>query len=118
MGACNFIVRFGTEDAPQRAAVVGADPRARGSPRWEQHMLSRDDMEKSREEREVLDRWRKYSCHIVADLLEVCEVCSTVREKDRLARCRLCGDAYYCKNGVCSHDHYAHIHRLDGVWIR
>ncbi len=73
-------------------------------------MLSDDDLSRIREEHEVMDRWRKYSRHIVADLLEACTVCGMVREKARLTRCPWCDDCYYCKDGLCSHHHKADIH--------
>ena len=55
-------------------------------------MLSRDDLEKMREEREVLEMWQRYSRHVVADLLEACAICGTLREKVQLARCPWCAD--------------------------
>jgi len=73
-------------------------------------MISDDEMDRMREEFETLDRWRKFSRHVVADLLEACTVCSSVREKRRLTRCRWCVDTYYCSDGLCSHRHQATRH--------
>ena len=79
-------------------------------------MLSHDELEKIREEREVLDTWRKYSCHVVADLLEVCTICGTVREKEKLVRCRWCNDVYICKDGTCGPKHQADLHPAVAFW--
>jgi len=79
-------------------------------------MLSKDDLARIREEREVLDNWRSHSRHVVADLLEACTVCDTVRDKDRLMRCRWCDDVYYCKEGVCAQQHHANVHPSVAFW--
>ena len=55
-------------------------------------MMSKDDLAKIKEERDVMESWRKVSCHVVADLCEACSICGTVRDKDRLAHCRWCED--------------------------
>lgn len=81
-------------------------------------MLSDEELRKIREEHETIERWRKYSCHIVADLLEACEVCGTVREKERLTRCQWCDDTYYCKEGLCSRQHRADVHPAVAYWTR
>ena len=47
-------------------------------------MLSHDELEKIREEREVLETWRSFSRHVVADMLEVCAICGTDPRKGRL----------------------------------
>ena len=60
-------------------------------------MMTHDDLEKIREENEAEDTWRKYSRHVVADMLEACAICGTIREKEHLARCRWCEDVYFCK---------------------
>ena len=69
-------------------------------------MISDNELCKMREEFETLDRWRKFSRHVVADLLEVCAMCGLVREKRRLTRCRWCADSYYCSDGPCFHQHH------------
>jgi hypothetical protein len=79
-------------------------------------MMSRDDLERIREEREVMDIWRKYSRHVVAKLLEACTICGTVRQKERLTRCHWCEDVYYCKEGVCSQQHQAEMHPAVAFW--
>jgi len=79
-------------------------------------MLSHDDLDKLREEQEVMDVWRTFSRHVVADLLEGCAVCSTVREKARLTRCRWCEDTYICKEGVCAQHHQAELHPAVAFW--
>jgi hypothetical protein len=82
----------------------------------EPNMLGKDDLAKIREEREVLDNWRTHARHVVADLLEACSVCGTVRDKDRLIHCRWCNDVYYCKEGVCAQQHHADIHPTVAFW--
>jgi hypothetical protein len=79
-------------------------------------MMSKDDLERIREEQDVMESWRKVSCHVVADLCEACSICGTVRDKDRLARCRWCKDVYYCKEGVCAQQHHAGVHPAVAFW--
>ncbi len=79
-------------------------------------MLSSNDWEKIREENEVMDKWRKYSRHVVADMLEACAVCGTVREKDRLTHCRWCNDVYVCKEGLCAQHHQTEAHPAMAFW--
>ena len=79
-------------------------------------MLSRDDLQKLREENDVVDTWRKYSRHVVAELLEACAVCGAVREKDHLTRCQWCEDVYFCQEGLCSHHHHAAEHPAVAFW--
>jgi len=79
-------------------------------------MLTHDDLGKIREQNEAEDIWRKYSRHIVADLLEGCAVCGTIREREHLARCRWCEDVYFCKQGVCSQQHQAEMHPAVAFW--
>lgn len=79
-------------------------------------MMNHDDLERIREEREVLDTWRKYSCHVVAELVEGCAICSTVRDKERLIRCLWCRDVYFCKDGICAHQHQAEVHPAVAFW--
>jgi hypothetical protein len=82
----------------------------------ERAMMNKDELERIREEREVLDVWRRYSCHVVADMLEACAVCGTVREKEHLVRCQWCEDVYFCKDTVCSHQHHAAAHPAVAFW--
>lgn len=79
-------------------------------------MMTNDDLGRIREENEVMDTWRKYSRHVVADMLEACAVCGTVREKDRLTRCRWCEDVYFCKEGLCAQHHQAEMHPAMAFW--
>lgn len=79
-------------------------------------MLSDDELDKVREEFETIDRWRKFSRHVVADLLEACSVCGMVREKRLLTRCRWCQDTYYCSDGLCFHHHQARRHPALANW--
>ncbi|MGA3324521.1 MAG: hypothetical protein ABSF45_08605 [Terriglobia bacterium] len=79
-------------------------------------MLSHEELEKIREEREVLETWRSYSRHVVADLLEACAICGTLREKVQLSRCRWCEDTYICKEGVCAQKHQAELHPAVAFW--
>ena len=79
-------------------------------------MMSHDEFERIREERETMDIWRKHSRHVVADMLEVCVICGFVREKERLTRCRWCEDVYFCQSGVCSQQHHAELHPAMAFW--
>jgi hypothetical protein len=79
-------------------------------------MLSREEMARIREEREVMESWRAISRHVIADMLEACAVCGMVREKERLTRCRWCEDVYYCKEGVCPQQHQAEMHPAVAFW--
>lgn len=79
-------------------------------------MLSHDELARMREEQEADERWRKYSRHVVADMVEVCAVCGMVRDKERLMRCRWCDDAYVCKSELCAHQHSADVHRDVAFW--
>lgn len=79
-------------------------------------MLDKHELEKIREEHEVMDNWRAYSRHVVAALLEACAVCGTVREKEGLTRCRWCEDVYYCKDGLCAQQHNADTHPSVAFW--
>ena len=79
--------------------------------------MSDSELEGMREEFETLDRWRKISRHVVADLLEVCAICWCVREKSRLTRCRWCEDTYYCAGGLCFHEHQTNDYPAVANWI-
>lgn len=79
-------------------------------------MMSKEDLEKIREEQEAMESWRTVSRHVVADLLEACVICGAVREKDRLARCRWCDDVYFCKEGVCAQQHHVGVHPAVAFW--
>lgn len=79
-------------------------------------MMDKDDLAKIREEYEVWDSWRKLSRHVVADFLEACSVCGTVREKESLVHCRWCEDVYLCKEGVCSQKHHSLTHPAVAFW--
>ena len=70
-----------------------------------QLMLGRDELDRIREEQEALETWRSYSRHVVADLLEMCAVCGSIREKVQFARCGWCEDTYVCKDGNCAQRH-------------
>jgi hypothetical protein len=50
-------------------------------------MLSHNELEGIREEREVFETSRSYSRHLVADMLEACAICGTLCEKVQLTRC-------------------------------
>jgi hypothetical protein len=80
-------------------------------------MVSDNELCRMREEFETLDRWRKFSRHVVADLLEVCAMCGLVREKRRLTRCRWCADSYYCSDEPCFHQHQERRHPAVANWI-
>ena len=79
-------------------------------------MMSKEDLARIREEHETMDDWRTYSRHVVAELLEACSICGTVREKSRLAHCRWCQDVYFCKEGTCAQHHHADVHPAVAFW--
>jgi regulator of sigma D len=79
-------------------------------------MMGKDELSRIREEHEVMDTWRKYSRHVVADFLEACAICGIVREKEHLARCQWCEDVYFCKEGTCSQQHHAEKHPAVAFW--
>jgi len=79
-------------------------------------MMDSDELERLREEHEVMDIWRKYSRHVVAELLEACSVCGTVRDKESLTRCRWCNDVYVCKEGTCVQKHQTELHPAMAFW--
>jgi recombinational DNA repair protein RecR len=79
-------------------------------------MLSHKELDRIREEREVMETWRTYSRHVVAEMLEACSICGTLREKDQLSRCRWCEDTYICKEGVCAQQHQAELHPAVAFW--
>ena len=79
-------------------------------------MLNQDELDKIREEQEAYETWRKYSRHVVADLLEACAICGTLREKVQLAHCHWCADTYICKEGMCIQLHQAKLHPAMAFW--
>jgi hypothetical protein len=79
-------------------------------------MLSHDELGKIREEREAMETWRTFSRHIVAELLESCSICGTVREKATLLYCRWCEDTYICKDGACAQQHDIKAHPNVAFW--
>ena len=79
-------------------------------------MLSHNELERIREEWQALETWRRYSRHVVADLLEACAICGTVREKAQMARCPWCKDFYMCKDGICTQLHLAEWHPAVAFW--
>lgn len=68
-------------------------------------MLSDAELNQYREECEADEQWHNVTRHVIAELLEVCSVCDTVRDKERLVRCPHCEDAYCCTDGICSEHH-------------
>jgi hypothetical protein len=79
-------------------------------------MLSHEELEKIREEQAALETWRTISRHVVADMLEACAICGSVREKVQMIRCRWCADTYICKDSVCAQKHQAEIHPAVAFW--
>lgn len=79
-------------------------------------MLSDAELNQFREERQVDEQWRKITCHVIADLLEVCSVCDKVREKETLVRCLWCEDTYCCREGLCSEQHRSDVHPAVAYW--
>lgn len=79
-------------------------------------MLSHEEIDRIKEERETLENWRTVSYHVIAEMLEACSVCGSVREKERLVRCRWCEDVCLCKEGTCAHHHQAETHPSVAFW--
>lgn len=78
-------------------------------------MMDKDELHKLQEEQEVNETWRRISRHVVADLLEACSVCGTVRERNQLNRCQWCEDVYLC-SGDCTHHHGSRMHPTISLW--
>jgi len=81
-------------------------------------MAREDDLTSFREERATLERWRTYSYHVIANLLEVCNTCNRVRERTSLTRCEHCRDTYYCQDGMCAYIHHGQVHPRDTIWLK
>lgn len=79
-------------------------------------MLSEAELNQFREEREADEQWRTVSCHAIAEMIEICSVCSTVRDKERLVRCPWCQDTYCCEEGVCRERHRSNVHAAVAYW--
>jgi hypothetical protein len=80
-------------------------------------MMSNEELQKLQEEQEVMNTWRKVSRHVVADLLEGCSVCSTVRERDLLLLCPWCKDVFLCP-GECMQEHNTQLHATVSFWSK
>ena len=80
-------------------------------------MLDDAKLNEFREERKVDEEWRNISYHVIADLLEVCAVCSMVKEKERLISCPSCEDTYCCGEGACFERHHL-THPRVAQWNR
>lgn len=80
-------------------------------------MMDQEDLHKLQEELEVMDTWRKISRHVVAELLEACSDCNTVRERNLLLRCPWCDDVYLCA-GECMQHHNARLHPTVTFWSK
>lgn len=80
-------------------------------------MIDKNELHKFQEEREVHETWRNISRHVVADLLEACSVCNTVRERNFLLRCPYCEDVYLCP-GECMNEHNMHLHSTVSFWSK
>jgi hypothetical protein len=72
-------------------------------------MMSKEELHRLQEEQAVMETWRKVSRHVVADLLEGCTVCGTLRERNLLLSCPWCRDVYLCP-GDCMHEHNMDLH--------
>ena len=79
-------------------------------------MMSKEDLARIREEHDTMDDWRTYSRHVVAELLEACSICGSVREKSTLVHCQWCQDIYFCKDGTCSQHHHVDTHPGVAFW--
>ncbi|HUI43856.1 MAG TPA: hypothetical protein VL523_17990 [Terriglobia bacterium] len=79
-------------------------------------MLSDAELNQFREERLADEQWRNISCHVIADMIEVCGVCGAVRDRERLVRCPWCEDCFCCKDGVCREQHRSAQHPSVAYW--
>ncbi len=79
-------------------------------------MMSKEDLARIREEHEVMNNWRTFARHVVAEMLEACSICGTVREKEHLVHCRWCEDVYFCKAGTCAQQHHLDVHPGVAFW--
>jgi len=79
-------------------------------------MMSKEDLARIREEHETMDEWRTYARHVVAEMLEACSICGTVRDKANLTHCRWCQDVYFCKEGTCAQQHHVDLHPAVAFW--
>lgn len=79
-------------------------------------MMSNGELDRFREELATDQQWRNVSCHVIAELLEACALCGTVREKERLNQCQWCEDTYCCKDGLCSEQHRSSLHAAVAYW--
>jgi uncharacterized paraquat-inducible protein A len=82
----------------------------------EQVMRSHDELGKIWEEWEASETRQSHPRHVVADQLEACAICGTVREKVQMARCPWCEDTYMCKEGICAQWHQAELHPAVAFW--
>lgn len=79
-------------------------------------MLDEAELNRFREEYQADEQWRTISSHAVADMIEICAVCDTVRDKESLVRCPWCRDTYCCEDGVCSEQHRSNQHAAVAYW--
>src|SRR5579872_5332048 len=73
--------------------------------------MNKEDLHKIHEEREVIEKWRKISRHVVCRLLLDKKECGAVRERDCMVRCQLCEDVYLCAE-ACVRRHSCHFHPM------
>ena len=62
------------------------------------------------------DEWQDVTYHSIANLLEACSECATVRTKDSLVPCPWCEDTYCCMDSVCSEQHRSSVHPAVAFW--
>lgn len=79
-------------------------------------MQSDAELNKFREELEAGEQRRETSCHVIAELIEICSVCDTIRDKARLVCCPWCPDSYHCKDGICAELHQSALHAAVAYW--
>ena len=79
-------------------------------------MMSKEDLARIREEHDTMDDWRTYSRHVVAELLEACSICGSVREKSKLVHCKWWQDVYFCKEGTSAQHHHVDTHPAVAFW--
>ncbi|HEY6293481.1 MAG TPA: hypothetical protein VI455_18160 [Terriglobia bacterium] len=79
-------------------------------------MLNDAELNQYWEDHQTDDEWRKVSYRGIANLLEACSECGSVRAKERLVRCPWCEDTYCCKDQICSEQHRSGLHPAVAYW--
>lgn len=73
-------------------------------------MVRQNDLQKMREELEMLEALHWASGRGIPGMPEVCAVCDAFQESNHLVKCEGCGDVYVCREGPCAHLHEVQAH--------